>query len=408
MRASFFDSSASLPMAGEKYVRTLPECGRCGFYKGCKSPKQKPIGKGKKSILIVSSHPTKEADELGQHLSGPDKEKLSAILRRNGLDLQKDCILTSALICKPHGKPDAVLASVNHCYPNLNNLIQDMKPKLIILLGRHAIKSLVTHLWHKFDSKMTMNMAGWLLRPHVLPDTWVIGTYHPNETHDQKESIANDMMIRHIEKGLKHLDRTPHPKGIPDYKKEITLLYKTEEIYALLKNLIRDKKPVAFDYETNMKKPDHWKSRIACMSVSNGKRSWAFLNTPDIKEFWIEFLTSDIPKVGFNSKFESRWSRRLFGVWPNNWIWDGMLDAHILDCRTFVTSLKWQAFARFGTPDYDSHIKPFLKSKEEGGYAENRVKDIPVDDLLYYCGLDSYLEYKVWKHQSKEYQRRTK
>ena len=40
----------------------LPQCGRCGLYKHCKSPKMPATGKGRKSILVVAEAPGKNED----------------------------------------------------------------------------------------------------------------------------------------------------------------------------------------------------------------------------------------------------------------------------------------------------------------------------------------------------------
>jgi len=41
------------------------------------------------------------------------------------------------------------------------------------------------------------------------------------------------------------------------------------------------------------------------------------------------------------------------------------------------------------------HIKSYLRSKEEGGNALNRIREVGMESLLKYCALDSLLEWKV-------------
>lgn len=81
-----------------------------------------------------------------------------------------------------------------------------------------------------------------------------------------------------------------------------------------------------------------------------------------------------------------------------NWVWDTMLAAHVIDQRSGITGLKFQAFAALGVSDYESHIKPFLKSD---GNKLNRIKEIDKNDLLIYNGLDAYFEFLLAQKQMK-------
>lgn len=404
MRGSFFTESTSLPMVDSGYESKIPECGQCGFYKTCKSPKIKPQGKGRKKIMIILNSPDKEADSRGEHICGQTRDLLSMILRKHGVDLKQDCIITSSLICKvpEDTKPEKVIGSTKNCRPNLTNLIKEHDPRIIFLMGYLPIKSMLTYFWKPNDIEYN-SLVGWTIPVQKLVNNaWVIPTYHPSEISNEKFVIVRKMFQDHIEKGIALLKKDPHPDGLPNYEATALCLYDKKAILDKLNKIMDEKKPTAFDYETNMLKPDSWKSRIECMSVCNGNYSYAFSNIPEIRERWKMFLRSDVPKVGYNAKFETRWSRRIFKVRVNEWIWDGMNNAHILDCRKGITSLKFQSFARFGTLDYDSKVANLLKSKDESSYGENRIKDIPVNDLLKYCSMDSLLERQVWKSQRKE------
>jgi len=52
-------------------------------------------------------------------------------------------------------------------------------------------------------------------------------------------------------------------------------------------------------------------------------------------------------------------------------------------------------------PEYNSHIEPYLKS-DGGGNAPNRVREVKLDQLLLYNGLDALLEYEVAISQAAE------
>lgn len=102
-------------------------------------------------------------------------------------------------------------------------------------------------------------------------------------------------------------------------------------------------------------------------------------------------------------KFEERWTVAKLGCKVRGWHWDTMLAAHILDNRSGITSLKFQAFVHLGISDYDSHISPFLYSKHPN--ETNRIDQVDDKSLLLYNGLDSLLEYLIMKKQKAIFER---
>jgi len=96
-----------------------------------------------------------------------------------------------------------------------------------------------------------------------------------------------------------------------------------------------------------------------------------------------------------HAMFEDCWARVVLGVRVRNWQWDTLVNAHLLDHRPNIGSIKFQAFVRLGVPEWDGHIKPFLRPRGGGGSDLNRVADVEIGQLLLYGGLDSLYEYLV-------------
>ena len=111
-----------------------------------------------------------------------------------------------------------------------------------------------------------------------------------------------------------------------------------------------------------------------------------------------------LPKIGANIKFENRWTKRNLGHYVNNWIFDTMIAAHVLNNKPKVTGLTFQAFVNLGQPCYEQNIKPFLKSRKNSKF--NRIEELDLKDLLLYNGLDSLLTYGVALKQMKEFKNR--
>jgi hypothetical protein len=202
----------------------------------------------------------------------------------------------------------------------------------------------------------------------------------------------------HLTTAFKH--RGKPFKSIPNYETEIQHLMTRGEVIDFLSSI--DSGTIAFDYETNMLKPDSKKAKIVSCSVCyNGKETVAFPMLPGVEKELRRVLSNRrIRKLAQNMKYEDRWSRDVLGVQVRGWWWDSMLAAHILDCRHGVSGLKFLAFVMLGMPKYDEHIEPYLKA--ERGNDLNRIHEIPLPSLLTYNGLDSLLQYKITMIQTKQ------
>jgi hypothetical protein len=123
------------------------------------------------------------------------------------------------------------------------------------------------------------------------------------------------------------------------------------------------------------------------------------------KPFINLLANSQIGKIAQNMKFEESWSVVRLKQSVNNWIWDTMLAAHILDNRPGVTGLKFQVYTQFGVVDYSSEVESYLQSVDEtSANSINRIMELVNDKqgkekLLKYCALDSIFEYRLSKIQ---------
>lgn len=379
----------------------VPKCGPCGYHRGCKNPKQKVQGRGKRRILIIGDHPDEETDKTGGFFTRDEKLIVSRILDRNGINIDRDCWITGSLICKPSGQHDKRTAT-DFCRPNIMKLLQDLEPTVVILMGEYGIE-LIRYLW-KDEGLSFDDWVGWKI-PAQKINAWVCPTYHPSMVLEQgkgpKGGLIEMAMGKHLKEAVKACDAKPYAK-VPNYEKRVKILQHYDSIVEAIKRYRVKKEPTAFDYETTMLKPDHPQAEIICVSLSDGDETVVFPFRRDVRRPLFHFLfDADVPKIASNTKFEDRWSKRILGVDVKGWWHDTMLAAHVLDNRGGISSIKFQAFVLLGQPDYDSSIKEYLKSRDPGGYGLNRVKQAPVKPLLLYCGLDSLLEYLVAKKQKK-------
>ncbi len=166
-----------------------------------------------------------------------------------------------------------------------------------------------------------------------------------------------------------------------------------------LRRLARMRGLLAFDYETTGLKPDRREHEIvSCGFCLNGKDTWACMIDSSLHEALSQVLRSEgLLKIASNLKFEERWTRAKLGHGVGGWYWDTMQAAHVLDNRSGITSVKFQAYIHLGVGDYESAVSPFLHTKSSNGL--NRIREANLHELLLYNGLDSLLEYRVAQKQ---------
>jgi len=193
-------------------------------------------------------------------------------------------------------------------------------------------------------------------------------------------------------------------QGVTKQKKEdkdkIDILLDTDEATARIARF-NDSKLVAFDYETNMKKPDSDEARIICCSISNGRETIAFPWTKTTRAAMKLLLKNPkVKKIASNAKFEERWTRKEFGHGVWGWETDTMIMGHVLDNRQGITGIEFQTFVRLGIGPWDAKVAAFMESDYSN--RPNKLDQAELEDVLTYCGKDSLFEYRVAEHQRGE------
>lgn len=404
----FFQSS--VVSTKRSFSSLIPRCGACQLDRSCKSPKMPVTGEGRKGILIVGQGPGEVEDDKNEPFVGKAGQELREALRGLKIDLDKDCWKTNSIICRATKKDDngkiqnrpPTADEVDHCRPNLLKAIEELNPKIIISLGLEATQSVIDPLWSAGVGNQITKWVGWKIPSQKL-NTWICPTYHPSyvlRSQDQPNGkVVKLWFDRHL-KAAVGLDDRPWTE-IPDYASQIQVILDPDKAAKIIRKMIEKGGAVSFDLETNMLKPDSDKAEIICCSICwKGEKTIAYPWIGEAIEATKELLVSDLPKIGYNVKFESRWIKTKLGVDVNNWVWDGMLSAHHLDNRRGITSCKFQGFARLGVPLWNEHIEPHLKSTDDSGL--NRIREVDMRELLIYCATDSIVEFRIAELQKKE------
>jgi len=118
-------------------------CEPCGLYKTCNSPIMEGEGSQNPVWLFIGEAPGAEEDEDGRPFIGESGLLLRETLEALGFPLQK-CRFTNVVRCRP---PDNSLErypkAIEHCRPHVLREVRATNPKVVVLLGNSAIRSIL-------------------------------------------------------------------------------------------------------------------------------------------------------------------------------------------------------------------------------------------------------------------------
>lgn len=382
------------------------DCEICGLYKTCITPKMEPTGKGKQSILIIAEAPGKTEDEKGVQLIGQSGNVLRKALKDLEYDLDEDFWKTNAIICRPPKNRDPSNDEIKSCRNKLLATIDKYNPDGIILLGRWAFKSLLgERMIGRLKNISFSDFTGCII-PDQKMGKWIGVLNHPayllyaRDKNDNSVELIWKKQLRCI------IENCSKQFYKHNYESDFLIIKEKKEAIELLNKMIKQKNPIAFDYETTGKKPYRERHRIVTVSVSDGMLgySFPFFEDDEFIEKWREFIIDeDIAKICHNVQFEQIWTKKIIGEWVENVEWCTMIGSHCLDNKR-PNNLKYLVYNNFGVLGYDANIDYFIENVKKGedkksANAFNRIDEAPIDELLEYNALDSLFTYKLYEIQ---------
>lgn len=389
----------------------LPQCGACGYYRTCKSPKISVSGGGARKLLVVGRFPDSDADRKNAGNLSAAAMTLRTVMGKYGYRLEKDTWWTDAMICKPNGKTK-VDQAVDYCRPNLIKTIQLLKPKVILLLGSEAVMSFFGWVWKPGEGGV-YRFRGFRV-PNRRTNAWVVPTWHPATLLQERDPVLDRQFQEDVKAALEYAHpgsaRPYPPDKVPPETEDgaVEVVKSTREAAARIRSLTARAKrkgwAVAFDFETTCLKPEGPKSEIvSCAVCFGGEETVAYPWDRRTMEATKELLEDpEIPKVGANDKFEHRWCLAN-GIRVRGWCWDVNLTAHALWNNSkirSITAVDFQAVVELGVAGWDREVHQFMTSdKGKGCYQPNRLRQADINKVLLYNGLDALYEYQIYLRQ---------
>jgi len=137
-------------------------------------------------IMLIGEGPGKDEDLQGIPFVGRSGQLLDKILAACAFNRDEHVYIANIVKCRPPGNRDPEPLERDSCLPYLITQIELIDPKIIVLLGSTALKSLVDP-----NAKITRVRGDWMIWEKRL----VMPTFHPSallRNSDQKKDAWED------------------------------------------------------------------------------------------------------------------------------------------------------------------------------------------------------------------------
>ena len=198
--------SKSLSAASEllELHETIRACKSCGLH-ATRTQAVPGVGPCPATIMIVGEAPGFNEDRQGEPFVGAAGKLLDTLLTRIGLS-RADVYITNVLKCRPPMNRDPMPDEAEACSPYLKRQMDLVQPKVVLILGRHALERLMP------GQGSISRIHGSLIR---RGDVAYVPLYHP------AAALHNGALVSDLERDFDSLKRyldqllAPPPPPVP-------------------------------------------------------------------------------------------------------------------------------------------------------------------------------------------------
>jgi uracil-DNA glycosylase family 4 len=409
-------------------------CTDCALHENCKSVKVDSLIKPHSSdILLVLDAPDRDDDNSNKILAKDVGKKVLYLLEKAGID--KDRVsYTYAVRCKPKSNSDVKLKHIEACRKYLFKEIIDMKPKVIIPMGKIAHWALTGHQsvtefrghFTKFEMEYGSGQEKYgvqIGRKKLSID--MIPTMSPHTSMMKWE--LHDYLINDLKKALKFadtgvIDKTIVPqhelittrqglKDFMDYMLSDQVKWSTNDLETTGFSFFNDK-IINSGYCTNENKifvlhtkeyqPEHFKkwdkeNQELGVKINEFVRN----NRESIFKVMKRVHASDIKWIYHNGKFDLKFLKQN-GVPVKNFFFDTLLadsyiDENKMHSLNFCLEMRGHNFGA-----YDTELYPYVGKGKSGKKTTKTYESIPPKLIGKYLAIDVFGDSLLYRDQVKE------
>ncbi|MCG2869444.1 MAG: uracil-DNA glycosylase [Vulcanisaeta sp.] len=200
----------------DELVSLMLNCTKCKLHKTRKHvvPGEGPLNA---RVMLIGEAPGATEDEEGRPFVGAAGQLLTKLLNNVGIR-REDVFITNVVKCRPPNNRDPEPDEIEACRPYLVTQILMIKPQIIVCLGRHSAREVLTMAG--YPEKLVSSISS--IRGKVFNvrigdvNAKVLPTYHPAAAlyNPRLRSIIEDD-LRKVKELLNNLGRSGG--GILDY-----------------------------------------------------------------------------------------------------------------------------------------------------------------------------------------------
>lgn len=128
----------------ERLNRIIRRCEKCELWK-TRTKAVPGEGPANAKIMFIGEAPGRIEDEIGRPFVGRAGELLNELIEFAGLK-RENVFITSPIKCRPPKNRKPKASEIEACLPYLQKQIGIVNPKIIVLLGNTAIKTILSKL----------------------------------------------------------------------------------------------------------------------------------------------------------------------------------------------------------------------------------------------------------------------
>ncbi len=163
----------------DELINLMLGCTKCRLYSSRRRvvPGEGPLNA---NVMIIGEAPGEKEDEEGRPFVGAAGQLLTKLLNNVGIR-REDVYITNVVKCRPPNNRDPEPDEIEACRPYLITQILMIRPRVIVCLGRHSAREVLTMAG--YPEKSVSNISS--IRGKVFSARFgdlnvkVLPTYHP-------------------------------------------------------------------------------------------------------------------------------------------------------------------------------------------------------------------------------------
>jgi uracil-DNA glycosylase len=191
-------------MSFEKLKNEYSTCTRCPLL--CDTRTQVVFGSGNSNakIILIGEAPGANEDKNGIPFCGMSGKILDELLISVGLS-REDIFITNTILCRPPKNRNPKKEEVENCRERLDQLIEIMKPEVIVTIGNFATERIINKTGIKSIRGKVFNYNNIKVIPVVHPASYLYSGRNPDMFNEMKNDFEKINSLVDITKSQKNL-----------------------------------------------------------------------------------------------------------------------------------------------------------------------------------------------------------